>query len=69
MSGTFRFECACGWSIERDKSASNLPAENNERITRTVASIHETRPRFGDRGDETHTVSLSETDRSERGDR
>jgi len=58
-NGTYRAECVCGWSIERDKRASNLPRENNEKITRTVASIHETRPRFGDRADETHAVSFS----------
>jgi hypothetical protein len=55
--GTYRWECLCGWSIERDKRASNLPEENNERIARTVAEIHEDRPRFGERADETHAVS------------
>ena len=68
MSGTYRAECVCGWSIERDKRASNLPRENNEEITRTVASIHETRPRFGDKGDETHDVSFSDTGCSEGGE-
>lgn len=67
MSGTYRAECVCGWSIEREKRASNLPRENNEKITRTVASIHETRPRFGDSADETHDVTFSDTDQE--GDR
>jgi len=60
---TYRAECVCGWSIKRDKRASNLPPENNKEITRTVASLHETRPRFGDSADETHAVSFSDTDR------
>jgi len=64
----YRAECVCGWSIERDKRASNLPQENNEKITRTVASIHETRPRFGDRADEIHDVTISDTEQSEGGE-
>lgn len=62
MGGTFRAECVCGWSIERDKQSANLPEVNNEQITRTVGSLHETRPRFGDRAAETHSVSFSDTD-------
>lgn len=62
--GTYRWECICGWSIERDKRASNLPEENNERIARTVAELHEERPRFGERSDETHAVSPTKTNRS-----
>jgi len=64
-SGRYRAECVCGWSIERDKRASNLPRENNEKITRTVASLHETRPRFGDKADEPHAVSFTNTERDE----
>ena len=57
MSVAYRVECIdCGWSTERDKRASNLPAENNERITRIVGDAHENSPRFGDRADETHRV-------------
>jgi len=67
--GTYRAECVCGWSIERDKRAANLPKENNERITRVAASVHETRPRFGEQADETHVVSFSDTDRSKEADR
>jgi len=60
MSKKFRAECVCGWSVERDAREANLPIENNERIVEKVASIHETRPRFGDRADETHAVSTTE---------
>ena len=60
--GTYRWECVCGWSIERDKRAANLPKENNERIARSVAEVHETRPRFGEIGDETHAVSSTGAD-------
>lgn len=56
----YRAECVCGWSVERDKRAANLPEENNERLTRVVASAHEDRPRFGEQADETHVVSLTE---------
>lgn len=59
--GYFRWECVCGWSIERDKRASNLPEENNERIARQVAEVHEDGPRFGEKADETHAVSTTET--------
>jgi len=52
-----RAECVCGWSLERDERASNLPAENNERIVEQVASVHENGPRFGDRAEETHKVT------------
>lgn len=62
MSGSYRAECVCGWSMKRGKRASNLPAENNERIARTVAAAHEDRPRFGDQADETHVVSFKESD-------
>jgi hypothetical protein len=65
MNGdTYRWECVCGWSIERDKRASNLPKGNNERIARSVAEIHETRPRFGERSSETHDVSSADSDRN-----
>ena len=57
MSEKFRAECVCGWSIERDARAANLPVENNERIVEQVASVHENGPRFGDRAEETHTVT------------
>jgi len=63
MGDTYRWECVCGWSIKRDKRASNLPEKNNQRITRQVAEIHETRPRFGDAREETHDVSRTDTDR------
>jgi len=56
----FRAECVCGWSVEREERAANLPRENNQKITRKVASIHEDRPRFGERADETHAVELTE---------
>jgi len=56
-SDTYRWVCACGWSIERDADAANLPAANNARIARRVAEIHESRPRFGDAADGTHTIS------------
>ena len=56
----FRAECVCGWSVEREERAANLPSENNEEITRKVASIHEGRPRFGERANETHSVELME---------
>ncbi|SDJ52358.1 hypothetical protein SAMN05216226_104221 [Halovenus aranensis] len=59
---TYRWECVCGWSIERKKRASDLPPENNKRLARSVAEIHETRPRFGAFGDETHAVSRTETE-------
>ena len=62
VDGAYRAECVCGWSIERDKQASNLSEESNERIARAVADIHETRPRIGDSADETHAVSLSRGD-------
>jgi hypothetical protein len=63
MSGdVFRWECVCGWSIERDKRAANLPEENNERIARVVAEGHEGRPRFGEKADETHVVWTTATD-------
>ena len=65
MSGdVFRWECVCGWSIERDKRAANLPEENNERIARVVAEGHEGRPRFGEKADEPHVVWTTETDHS-----
>lgn len=61
MTGGYRAECAdCGWSTERDKRASNLPAENNERITRVVGNAHQNRPRFGDESAETHRVRFIE---------
>jgi hypothetical protein len=60
---TYRAECVCGWSIERDKTAANLPPENNERITRTAASVHENRPRFGERAEEIHEISFTGTER------
>jgi len=60
-SGTYHAECVCGWSIERDARASNLPAENNERITRKVADVHENRPRFGDKADENHIITFTDT--------
>lgn len=55
----YRAECVCGWSLKRDKRASNLSEETNEKIARTVASAHENRPRFGDQADETHAVSFT----------
>lgn len=60
MSENYHAECVCGWSLDRDSRASNLPVENNAKITRQVASIHENRPRFGDAEDETHSVTFSE---------
>jgi len=54
---TYHAECSCGWSIERNSRASNLPKENNRRIVRKVADIHANRPRFGEAADEEHTVS------------
>jgi len=54
---TYYAECSCGWSIERDSRASNLPKENNEKIVEKAASIHKTRPRFGDRDAKTHSIS------------
>jgi len=54
--GIYYSECACGWSLERDKRAANLPMENNEEITRKVESIHISRPRFGDAENETHEI-------------
>ena len=51
----YRAKCSCGWSIERDASASNLPEENNREIVRKVAEIHESRPRFG--RDENHSTT------------
>ena len=51
----YRSECVCGWSIEREANAANLPEENNRRIVRQVAEIHESRPRFG--SDETHRTT------------
>lgn len=62
--GSFHAECVCGWSITRDKRASNLPVESNERIARTVAHAHEYGPRFGDKADETHEVSFTGNGRS-----
>lgn len=53
--GVYRSECICGWSIERDATAANLPRENNREIVRKVAEIHEERPRFG--RDETHSTT------------
>lgn len=61
MSGKFRAVCVdCGWSNEREKSASNLPVESNRNIARTVANLHEYGPRFGERADETHRVRFTE---------
>jgi len=54
----YRAECVCGWSIQRDARQANLPRANNKRITQTVASMHESRPRFGERADETHVVTF-----------
>jgi len=62
---TYRWECVCGWSIEREKRAANLPESNNKRIARVVAECHENRPRFGDSADETHEVCNVDTDRTE----
>ena len=55
MTHQYVFECVCGWSIERESDAANLPEENNREIARKTAEIHETRPRFG--RDETHCIS------------
>lgn len=66
--GTYRAECVCGWSLERGMRASNLPAKNNERITRKVADVHENRPRFGDRADETHVTTFTGTERGDSDD-
>ena len=63
--GTYRWECVCGWSIERQKRAANLPKENNKRIARQVAEIHESRPRFGELENENHCVQ-ADTDRREK---
>lgn len=51
----YRAECSCGWSIEREPSAANLPEQNNRKIVRQVAEIHESRPRFG--ADEEHNTT------------
>jgi len=53
--GVYHSECVCGWSIERDGTAANLPRENNREIVRKVAEIHEDRPRFG--SDEAHRTT------------
>jgi len=55
MTQQYVFECVCGWSIERDSDAANLPEENNREIARKTAEIHESRPRFG--LDETHSIT------------
>jgi len=60
---TYRWECVCGWSIERDKRAANLPENNNERIARVVADVHENRPRFGEAASEAHVVSSTDNER------
>ena len=59
---TYRWECVCGWSIERDKQAANLPEESNGRIARIAASAHEELPLFGEEADEAHAVSPTDTD-------
>jgi len=56
MSERICWRCVCGWSIERDRNASNLPAANNERIARTVAELHVERPRFGAAREAQHAV-------------
>lgn len=60
--GTYHAECVCGWSIDRDSRAANLPAENNARIVRQVADVHENRPRFGTMADETHVTTVTATE-------
>ena len=68
MSGdVFRWECVCGWSIERDRRAANLPEKNNERVARAVAQGHEGGPRFGEKAGETHVVRDTRTDRADGG--
>lgn len=62
--GTYSAECVCGWAIERDSRASNLPAENNARIVNRVAELHENRPRFGAKAAETHVTTVTDTDRA-----
>ncbi len=55
MTHLYVVECVCGWSIERESDAANLPEDNNREIARKTAEIHETRPRFG--RDETHSIT------------
>jgi len=52
--------CVCGWSLERDERAANLPRENNQEITRKVAEAHRDRPRFGESAEEKHAIEVSD---------